>query len=90
MHIRDMKKQRQDDVNICINCTDVSWEMNSLKPTLKDINLKIKYVEKVAVCGEVGTGKSTLMSLILGEVPYINGTVDVYGKIAYVSQTAWI
>ncbi|WMV55483.1 hypothetical protein MTR67_048868 [Solanum verrucosum] len=54
------------------------------------INLKIKYGEKVAVCGEVGSGKSTLMSLILGEVPYINSTADVYGKIAYVSQTAWI
>ncbi|KAK4709004.1 hypothetical protein R3W88_029929 [Solanum pinnatisectum] len=90
MHTRDMKKQRQDDVNICINCTDVSWEMNSLKPTLKDITLDIKDGEKVAVCGEVGSGKSTLLSLILGEVPYINGTVDVYGKIAYVSQTAWI
>ncbi|WMV55726.1 hypothetical protein MTR67_049111 [Solanum verrucosum] len=90
MHTRDMKKQRQDDVNICLNCTDVSWEMNSLKPTLKDINLTIKHGEKVAVCGEVGSGKSTLLSLILGEVPYINGTVDVYGKIAYVSQTAWI
>ncbi|XP_055836235.1 ABC transporter C family member 10-like [Solanum dulcamara] len=90
MHTRDMKKQKQDDVNICISCTDVSWEMNSLKPTLKDINLDIKHGEKVAVCGEVGSGKSTLMSLILGEVPYINGTVDVYGKIAYVSQTAWI
>ncbi|MCD7446346.1 hypothetical protein HAX54_005953 [Datura stramonium] len=89
MHTRDMK-QRQDYVNICINCTDVSWEMNSLKPTLKDINLEIKHGEKVAICGEVGSGKSTLMSLILGEVPYINGTVEVYGKIAYVSQAAWI
>uniref|UniRef100_A0A3Q7IYJ1 ABC-type xenobiotic transporter n=1 Tax=Solanum lycopersicum TaxID=4081 RepID=A0A3Q7IYJ1_SOLLC len=90
MHTRDMKKKRQDDVNICINCTDVSWEMNTLKPTLNDINLDIKNGEKLAVCGEVGSGKSTLLSLILGEVPYINGTVDVYGKIAYVSQTAWI
>ncbi|KAK6776224.1 hypothetical protein RDI58_027225 [Solanum bulbocastanum] len=77
MHTRDMKKQRQDDVNICINCTDVSWEMNSLRPTIKDINLKIKYGEKVGVCGEVVSGKSTLMSLILGEVPYINGTVSL-------------
>lgn len=77
MHTRDMKKKRQDDVNICINCTDVSWEMNTLKPTLNDINLDIKNGEKLAVCGEVGSGKSTLLSLILGEVPYINGTVSL-------------
>lgn len=77
MHTRDLKKQKQDDTNICINCTDVSWEMNSLKPTLKDIKLEIKHGEKVAVCGEVGSGKSSLMSLILGEVPYINGIVSL-------------
>ncbi|XP_016480233.2 ABC transporter C family member 10-like [Nicotiana tabacum] len=87
---RDHMKQTPDDLNIYINCTDVSWEMNFLNPALRDINLEIKHGEKVAVCGEVGSGKSTLMSLILGEVPYINGTVKVYGKTAYVSQTAWI
>ncbi|RVW43242.1 ABC transporter C family member 10 [Vitis vinifera] len=46
--------------------------------------------EKVAICGEVGSGKSTLLAAILGEVPHVNGIVRVYGKIAYVSQTAWI
>ncbi|XP_009594769.2 ABC transporter C family member 10-like isoform X2 [Nicotiana tomentosiformis] len=90
MDKRDHMKQSPDNLNIYIECTDVSWEMNSLNPALRDINLEIKHGEKVAVCGEVGSGKSTLMSLILGEVPYINGTVKVYGKIAYVSQTAWI
>ncbi|RVX04076.1 ABC transporter C family member 10 [Vitis vinifera] len=46
--------------------------------------------EKVAICGEVGSGKSTLLAAVLGEVPHVNGIVRVYGKIAYVSQTAWI
>ncbi|KAK3227971.1 hypothetical protein Dsin_007833 [Dipteronia sinensis] len=50
----------------------------------------VKPGEKVAICGEVGSGKSTLLAAILGEVPKIDGMVQVYGKIAYVSQTAWI
>ncbi|CAI9276050.1 unnamed protein product [Lactuca saligna] len=52
--------------------------------------IKFSTGKKVAICGEVGSGKSTLISAILGEVPNIEGTVEVYGKVAYVSQTAWI
>uniref|UniRef100_A0A803PPY8 ABC-type xenobiotic transporter n=1 Tax=Cannabis sativa TaxID=3483 RepID=A0A803PPY8_CANSA len=42
--------------------------------------------QKMAICGEVGSGKSALLAAILGEIP----NIQVYGKIAYVSQTAWI
>ncbi|KAG6515686.1 hypothetical protein ZIOFF_026115 [Zingiber officinale] len=44
----------------------------------------------VAVCGSVGSGKSSLLSCILGEVPKISGTIKLCGKEAYVSQSPWI
>ncbi|KAI3935700.1 hypothetical protein MKW98_022708 [Papaver atlanticum] len=75
---------------IFIESGNFSWEENPLKPTLSNINLEVKPGEKVAICGEVGAGKSTLLAAILGEVPNIGGMFQVYGKIAYVSQTAWI
>ncbi|GAB4858401.1 Multidrug resistance-associated protein 7 [Ancistrocladus abbreviatus] len=75
---------------ILIKSANLSWEENISKPTLRNIILEAKPGEKVAICGEVGSGKSTLLAAILGEVPCIEGTVEVYGKIAYVSQTAWI
>ncbi|KAF5442207.1 hypothetical protein F2P56_034894 [Juglans regia] len=75
---------------ILINSANFSWEENLPKPTLRNINLEIGPGEKVAICGEVGSGKSTLLAAILGEVPNIQGTIQVYGKIAYVSQTSWI
>uniref|UniRef100_A0A5B6Z7L2 ABC-type xenobiotic transporter n=2 Tax=Davidia involucrata TaxID=16924 RepID=A0A5B6Z7L2_DAVIN len=75
---------------IFIRSANLSWEENSLKPTLRDVDLEVKPGEKVAICGEVGSGKSTLLAAILGEVPSIHGTIQVYGKIAYVSQSAWI
>ncbi|XP_074326450.1 ABC transporter C family member 10-like isoform X1 [Apium graveolens] len=75
---------------ILINEASFSWDVNSLKVTLDKIDLNIKPGKKVAICGEVGSGKSTLLAAILGEVPSTKGTVQVYGKVAYVSQTAWI
>ncbi|CBI34438.3 unnamed protein product, partial [Vitis vinifera] len=76
--------------SIFIKSNRISWEDNSTRATLRNINLVVKPGERVAICGEVGSGKSTLLAAILGEVPHINGIVRVYGKIAYVSQTAWI
>ncbi|KAG6791640.1 hypothetical protein POTOM_000767 [Populus tomentosa] len=79
------------DQSILIRATEISWGIDSSsKSTLRNINVVVKPGEKVAICGEVGSGKSTLFAAVLGEVPKITGVVHVFGKIAYVSQTAWI
>ncbi|EMS55529.1 ABC transporter C family member 8 [Triticum urartu] len=78
------------DYPIAMNSCSFSWDENPSKPTLNNINLVVKAGEKVAICGEVGSGKSTLLASVLGEVPKTEGTIEVCGKIAYVSQTAWI
>ncbi|KEH17370.1 ABC transporter family protein [Medicago truncatula] len=76
--------------SISIKCSDFSWEGNASKPTLRNISMEVRHGQKVAICGEVGSGKSTLIATILGEVSKTKGTIDVQGKFAYVSQTAWI
>ncbi|KAF7007062.1 hypothetical protein CFC21_022037 [Triticum aestivum] len=75
---------------VAMNSCWFSWCEDPSKPNLKDVNLVVKAGEKVAICGEVGSGKSTLLAAILGEVPKTEGTIQVCGKIAYVSQNAWI
>jgi ATP-binding cassette subfamily C (CFTR/MRP) protein 1 len=67
-----------------------SWELETTSPTLTDVELKVKRGMKVAICGMVGSGKSSLLSCILGEMPKLDGTVRVSGRKAYVPQTAWI
>ncbi|KAJ0602532.1 putative ABC-type xenobiotic transporter [Helianthus annuus] len=90
----ELQKEQKKHVNVrhqllIINADAISWNNDDSELTLTGVNFKISTGEKVAICGEVGSGKSTLISAILGEVPNIKGTV-IYGKIAYVSQTAWI
>ena len=59
---------------------------------LKDINLHVKPKSFVAIVGQVASGKSSLLSAILGEMHRIAGRFNVCKslKIAYVPQQAWI
>jgi len=54
------------------------------------INVQISQGSLVALVGMVGSGKTSILSALLGEMNKIEGRVCVSGKIAYVPQTAWI
>ncbi|KAG5141528.1 hypothetical protein JHK82_017223 [Glycine max] len=81
----------QSSVNaVEIQAGNFIWDHESVFPTLRDVNLQIEQGQKIAVCGPVGAGKSSLLFAVLGEFPKISGTVNVSGTVAYVSQTSWI
>lgn len=65
-----------------------SWQEG--KATLKDISLDIKPGEFLAVVGSPGSGKSSLLSCLMGELELLQGHREVSGRIAYVSQQTWI
>ncbi|GMH17185.1 hypothetical protein Nepgr_019026 [Nepenthes gracilis] len=67
-----------------------SWDPKSRSPTLDGIQLQVKRGMKVAVCGTVGSGKSSLLSGIIGEIQKLSGTVKISGSKAYVPQSPWI
>ncbi|KAH0982448.1 hypothetical protein GBA52_009625 [Prunus armeniaca] len=115
--VRQLSSQNSDEI-LRIERGIFSWYPESAVPTLRDVNLEVQREQKVAVCGPVGAGKSSLLCAILGEMPKISGTVslkqmenliylmqqffytdciyacklqvDVFGTLAYVSQTSWI
>ena len=66
-----------------------SWS-DSKKPTLKDIDFEIPKGSLTAIVGVVGSGKSSLLQAILGEMEMISGNVKTNGTISFVSQQAWI
>uniref|UniRef100_A0A8B9ZTY5 Multidrug resistance-associated protein 1 n=1 Tax=Anas zonorhyncha TaxID=75864 RepID=A0A8B9ZTY5_9AVES len=65
------------------------WEKNGL-PILKNLSVSIPEGSLVAVVGQVGSGKSSFLSAILGEMEKLEGTVQRRGSVAYVAQQAWI
>ncbi|KAI3810261.1 hypothetical protein L1987_19872 [Smallanthus sonchifolius] len=78
------------DVAVEIINGSFSWDVSFCNLSLKDINIKVFHGMKVAVCGTVGSGKSSLLSCILGEVSKVSGSVKVTGTKAYVAQSPWI
>ncbi|KAG0023268.1 hypothetical protein BGZ80_009922, partial [Entomortierella chlamydospora] len=59
-------------------------------PYLKDINVKITRGSLVAVVGPVGSGKSSLLQAMVGNMTKSSGTVIRGTSISYASQTPWI
>lgn len=59
-----------------IQAGNFSWDPETKIPTLRNVNLEIKHGQKVAVCGPVGAGKSSLLHAVLGEIPKVSGTVS--------------
>lgn len=51
------------------------WDKNSEKINLENINLSIKRGQMIAVVGQVGEGKSSLLSAVLGEIEKVKGYV---------------
>uniref|UniRef100_A0ACD5ZA38 Uncharacterized protein n=1 Tax=Avena sativa TaxID=4498 RepID=A0ACD5ZA38_AVESA len=65
-------------------------ETEAGKEVLRGIDLEIRTGKLAAVVGMVGSGKSSLLGCILGEMRKVSGKVKVCGSTAYVAQTAWI
>ncbi|PIA15690.1 P-loop containing nucleoside triphosphate hydrolase protein [Coemansia reversa NRRL 1564] len=86
---RDSLDSNADDVLVSITNATFKW---SLADTfeLRDINMQCKRTEVVAVIGRVGSGKSSLLSAILGDIIKCSGNITVRGNIAYVAQQLWI
>ncbi|XP_068938922.1 ATP-binding cassette sub-family C member 12 isoform X3 [Petaurus breviceps papuanus] len=65
-------------------------EKEKTSPVLRKISLTVKKGKVLGICGNVGSGKSSLISAILGQMQLWDGSVAVNGTVAYVSQQAWI
>ncbi|XP_069726657.1 multidrug resistance-associated protein 1 isoform X2 [Phaenicophaeus curvirostris] len=65
------------------------WSKND-PPSLNSINFTVPEGSLIAVVGQVGCGKSSLLSALLGEMDKKEGYVVVKGSVAYIPQQAWI
>ncbi|KAK6453841.1 P-loop containing nucleoside triphosphate hydrolase protein [Scheffersomyces xylosifermentans] len=71
-------------------------EVDSSKYALRNINFSVKKGEMSCVVGKVGSGKSSLLYSLLGQLITVKGEgeqepiIDIFGKVAYCAQQPWI
>lgn len=88
----EMIKREKDKENaIVVEGGKFKWSKDPASPiTLPNISLNIPHNKLIAIVGRVGSGKSSLLSAILGDMYKLSGSVNVCGSMAYVPQVAWI
>jgi ABC-type multidrug transport system fused ATPase/permease subunit len=58
--------------------------------TLEGISLQLRKGQLLAVVGTVGSGKSSFISALIGELTLKKGSMGMRGSIAYCDQKPWI
>ncbi|XP_029432265.1 multidrug resistance-associated protein 1 isoform X2 [Rhinatrema bivittatum] len=86
-----MDKSTTTNFRDCIQVKNgtFAWSKES-SPCLKSINLSVPKGCLLAIVGQVGAGKSSLLSSLIGEMEKLDGYVSLKGSVAYVPQQAWI
>ncbi|XP_078700800.1 ATP-binding cassette sub-family C member 9-like isoform X2 [Branchiostoma floridae x Branchiostoma belcheri] len=82
-----------DDVAIQVRNGSFTWELDSEVANVSNINLSIPKGKLTIVVGQVGCGKSSLLSAILGEMTTLSGQVvwnKKHNKVAYAAQRPWL
>lgn len=89
---KSKKEKNLEGSSVSIKNGAFSWTKKDdhEEPFLTNIDLEIKKKSLVAIVGPVGSGKSSLISAILGEMEKSSGKVELDGSIGYCSQQPWI
>ena len=102
---KDLPPNNQNEEQPAIKLDNASfrWSSDDQKLCLQNISLEIPKRSLVAIVGQVGSGKSSLLSAMLGEMEPVaseenkeknetdkNSSVIIDGSLAYAAQQAWI
>ncbi|KAI7824477.1 P-loop containing nucleoside triphosphate hydrolase protein [Kickxella alabastrina] len=78
------------DSEAAVELTDCMFSWGENKFALKPMSMRIEAGEFVTVVGRIGSGKSSLLSGLCGEMPITSGQSCVRGSIAYMCQEAFV
>lgn len=78
-----------DKYSLLVTDASYSWYKNS-DPVISNINIAIKKDCLLSVIGRVGSGKSSLIAALCGDLERVSGEVRIRGSVAFVPQQAWI
>ncbi|CAO3569188.1 unnamed protein product [Mortierella alpina] len=78
-----------DKYALLVKDASYSWYKDS-SPVIHDINIALKKDCLLTVVGRVGSGKSSLIAALCGDLERVSGEIRVRGSVAFIPQQAWI
>ena len=69
----------QEEAMVKASEASFAWDLPSTTPTLSHIQMEVLPGQLVAVVGPVGSGKSSLLSAMLGEMERLQGQINTRG-----------
>ncbi|RLN64938.1 hypothetical protein BBJ28_00009890 [Nothophytophthora sp. Chile5] len=80
-----------------IEAGDANWNNGDVAPpagaggfALEGVSLEIQPGSLVMIVGTVGSGKTSFLNALLGEMRAQSGEFETHGDVSFVSQEAWI
>lgn len=84
------KRENWEVLNGDIEFRNVSFRYNNGEQVLKNFNLTVKAGEKIALVGETGSGKSTIVNLICRFYQPTEGVIEIDGVDYKKRSVAWL
>ncbi|CAK3838118.1 ABC transporter [Lecanosticta acicola] len=76
--------------SVRIRDASFTWNKDDSRNVLHDITFSAHKGELSCIVGRVGSGKSSLLQTLLGDLYKLRGEVVVRGATAYVAQSPWV
>ncbi len=86
----EMKEKSEPAESTIVSIPSQEEPSKSKVGCLTDIDFVVKKGSLTCIVGSVGSGKSSILAGMLGEMKHVSGSVEISGSIAYCSQSAWI
>lgn len=86
----DVKPELWPEIIGDVEFKEVDFYYNEKEPILKNFNLKVKAGETIALVGETGSGKSTIVNLFSRFYEPVRGSVCIDGRDYRELPQAWI
>ncbi|KAF6199542.1 hypothetical protein GE061_007568 [Apolygus lucorum] len=90
LNILNSSVEIDQEAAVSIRGLKATWSEDAAEPVLCDVNLDFPRGELTAVVGAVGSGKSSLIQAILGEMNVKKGSVRLSGSVSYAAQEPWV
>ncbi|CAG9813317.1 unnamed protein product [Phaedon cochleariae] len=82
--------QRNPKAKILLEKVSAKWVEDAAEDTLSNISVCVSSNKILALIGPVGSGKSSVINLLLRELPVKSGKMELVGRVSYASQEPWL